>query len=94
MKESDLTIRLTKNEKKRIDEFPVLLNVENVNEVSNSLGILRTEVNITAIKRRLCHEIVRDHSIEAVGSKTDTDEIVDNHEFSGIESLSLFHKLH
>lgn len=102
MKERHLTIRLTENKQEGIGKLPVLLQIEDVDVLgiifdqhaymSNSFGILSIKINITAIKERFLEEVAAEHSIETVGGKTNTDEIIDNHKRLGIETLSLFHE--
>ena len=62
--------------------------------VSNALRSLRIEIDVTAVQRIAVHEVLRHHSIETVRSQANTDEVVDDHETLGVETLSLLHELH
>ena len=95
MQEGHLTVGLSENEDKGVQELPVFLNVEHVEHLHNLLRSLVSKVNVTAIEGFTSQVIITEHSDEAICSKTDADEVVDNHKLLRVESFfSLVHILH
>lgn len=60
--------------------------------MSNCFGILCIKINITTIQERLLEEVACKHSIETIGSETNTDEVIHNHERLWVKTFSLFHE--
>lgn len=105
VQEGHLTEGLAEDEEEGIEVLPVLLDIVNVDELgmrrnrnrrsymSDPLGVLAVEIDSLTSKRVSLLVVEPDHSDKAVSSQTNASEVVENHEFAGINGLSLLHNL-